>query len=777
MLLSPRRRNRIGGGALFLTLLALLGTGGPAASAAGPPVVVDSWASSVFSISARLHGRVNPNGLSTTYHFDYITAAAYDANQAASKDPFSGAARIPASSDASAGSGTNPVTVVQLLSNLTPDTAYRYRLVARNSSSAPNYVSGLTLTFITQPAAGGSVLADSRGWEMVTPVAKNGGEVALPESIADGGVLQAAAGGGVATYGSEASFGAGEGAPTSSQYMATRTASGWTSQNISPPIFSGSYETEEVGAPYQVFSGDLARGLLLSGKHCRGDVSGCPVPNPPLAGTDGPPGYQNYYLRETGSGVFEALLGDVEAAFLTLDPADFGLSLAGVTPDLTRGVLSTCAALTSNATEVPLGEGCDPAKQNLYLYASGSTLTLINLLPAQSTGNPGAKLAAQTGAVSEGAGRVYWVDTATGHLYVRSGGQTALVAEGATFEAASADGAFAFYTKADEHLYRYSTVGASSTDLTPGGGVEGVLGASSSGDTVYYLDGGGLRHWKSGATTTPAADADASNYPPATGTSRVSADGSKLLFVSTTALTTSDGNKYDNKDLNSGNPDSQVYLYDASGATPLTCVSCNPTNGRPIGASSISGAIANGSAPGSLDVYKPRNLSANGRRAFFESDDALAPTDTNGDIDVYQWEAQGEGSCGRAGGCVSLVSSGRGEGRSTFADASADGSDAFFLTLAALVPADRGSLDLYDARVGGGFPVRIPPIPCEGDACQSLPPEPIDPTLTTLLSGPGNPGVRYPKQKKRCKKGSVRRKDKCVRKVRKGSRRGRRGYR
>ncbi len=32
---------------------------------------------------------------------------------------------------------------------------------------------------------------------------------------------------------------------------------------------------------------------------------------------------------------------------------------------------------------------------------------------------------------------------------------------------------------------------------------------------------------------------------------------------------------------------------------------------------------------------------------------------------------------------------------------------------------------------------------CEGDACQILPPEPVDPTLTTLLSGRGNPKPRY----------------------------------
>ena len=34
-------------------------------------------------------------------------------------------------------------------------------------------------------------------------------------------------------------------------------------------------------------------------------------------------------------------------------------------------------------------------------------------------------------------------------------------------------------------------------------------------------------------------------------------------------------------------------------------------------------------------------------------------------------------------------------------------------------------------------------IACEGDACQTLPPEPVDPTLTTLLEGLGNPKPRY----------------------------------
>ena len=67
--------------------------------------------------------------------------------------------------------------------------------------------------------------------------------------------------------------------------------------NVSPPLFGGTYDIKDKGAPYQLFSGGLERGLLLNGEHCRDGADGCAVANPPLAGTDAPAGYQNYYMR------------------------------------------------------------------------------------------------------------------------------------------------------------------------------------------------------------------------------------------------------------------------------------------------------------------------------------------------------------------------------------------------------------------------------------------------------------------------------------------------
>ncbi len=248
----------------------------------------------------------------------------------------------------------------------------------------------------------------------------------------------------------------------------------------------------------------------------------------------------------------------------------------------------------------------------------------------------------------------------------------------------------------------------------------------------------------SGAPGAPAASE--SDYPPATGTARTSADGTELAFLSAAKLT-----GFDPKGT------TEVYIYSTSGG--LRCVSCNATGAKPLGPASIPGAVANGA---SLRAYKPRVLTDSGSRLFFETKDALVAADTNGGPDVYQWEAQGIGSCATAGGCVELISTGHAGDGASFIDASADGSDVYFTTEASLVAGDPGGLDLYDARVGGGFPAPPSPIPCVGDDCQPLPGEPEDPTPGTLLRAGGNEPLPHPKPAKKCKQGQIKKAGKCV---------------
>jgi len=227
---------------------------------------------------------------------------------------------------------------------------------------------------------------------------------------------------------------------------------------------------------------------------------------------------------------------------------------------------------------------------------------------------------------------------------------------------------------------------------------------------------------------------------------RVTPDGGAVAFMSTASPT-----GYDNHDASSGEPDREVYRYDAA-SRALTCVSCNPSGSRPIGAGvNVSGAPVWTAAriPGAQhQLYFSRVLSASGNRLFFESYEALVLRDTNGRRDVYQWEMAGEGGCtGASGsfsaaaeGCVSLITSGEDERDSSFLDASPSGDDVFVSTGARLVGEDPGLVDIYDARVGGGIePPPAPPAPCEGEACQSPAPPPGDITpASSVFKGAPN---------------------------------------
>jgi hypothetical protein len=727
---------------------------GPSTAMAAGPLVSATWASDVTATSVDLHAAVNPEGLSTTYRFQYLPRGTYLANG----ESFAGAASTP---EAFLGFGSADEPAFAHVGGLAPATRYEYRVVATNADSPAGGSPGEARSFTTEESSPSFGLPDGRGWELVSPLDKNGGAIQDFGGNRGGGALQAAAQGGSITYSSASSFGdAPPGAPPASQYIARRGEGGWTSENISAPTLSGVYGTEPIGVPYRIFSEDLARGLMLNGVHCRGEGSGCPVDAPVLTGSGAPAGFQDYYLRDSASGGFTALLSEANDGLLALSASQFDLAFAGASPDLTHVVLSTCAKLTPEATEVPSGGGgCEPAAANLYEWSGGS-LRLVNLIAGEPSGSPFATLAAPAGAVSADGSRVYWylgsVSEGAGDLYLDEGGSSHHVSEAgaqARLEAATADGSVAYFVKpATGRLFRYEAATRQSVEIDTPGSVEGLLGISADGSSVYFATSTGLYRWHAGTTTTIAlggAAAQPGDYPPATGTARVSVDGEELLFLSRQPLT-----GYDNIDQTTGEPDSQVFLWRAGAG--LACISCNPTEERPQGPSTIPGAVANGKpeafAPGSLltDSYKPRILSADGHRLFFDSEDSLLPGDTDNRPDVYEWEAQGEGSCSKPSGCLALISSGRGAEGATFVDASRDGADAFFLTTESLIPADPGSQDLYDARIGGGFPEPPPPLECAGDACQPLPQAPEDPTVGTTIPGPGNPPLP---PEKHCRKG------------------------
>jgi hypothetical protein len=351
------------------------------AAAAAPPLIQATYVTDATSTSANLRTEVNPQGQSTTYRFEYLALAAYEANVKAAKEPFAGAAKAPASGSASAGAGTVTVLLTQHLAGLGPQTLYRFRVVATNASGT---TTGPERTLGTQAPTNAFSLLDGRGWEMVSPVDKNGGAIQAPEGIFGGGDFQAAANGNSITYSSADSFAGGVGAPPGSQYVATRGGSGWSTQNITTPLLAGSYGQEPDGVPYRLFSEDLSRGLLSNGQRCRTEPGECPVVNPPLPGSGAVSGYRDYYLH--GGGAFASLLSAADLEHTSLVASQLEIGLAGATDDLSEVVLTSCAALTANATEVTAPGGC--AGQNLYLWQEGS-LTAVNLLPGETTPLPG----------------------------------------------------------------------------------------------------------------------------------------------------------------------------------------------------------------------------------------------------------------------------------------------------------------------------------------------------------------------------------------------------
>ena len=236
---------------------------------------------------------------------------------------------------------------------------------------------------------------------------------------------------------------------------------------------------------------------------------------------------------------------------------------------------------------------------------------------------------------------------------------------------------------------------------------------------------------------------------------RVSGNGLFAAFTSVRPLT-----GYDNRDARSGKPDAEIFEYDAT-TERLLCASCNPTGARPDGRevksfeagnnladvftagsgeswSPASWAAANMPSDVELNsgygLYRPHLLAESGR-LFFNSSDALVPSDTNEQEDAYEFEPVGAGGCAAeastfhasTGGCTALVSSGTSSEESALLDASVSGDDVFFLTAERLVPEDTdASLDVYDAHVcTTGAPCPAPTAAggecVTADACRAAP--------------------------------------------------------
>jgi hypothetical protein len=486
------------------------------------PTLTEQFTTHVSATDATLHAEVNPGGDPTTYVFETSTGG--------------GAFAPIAESKGNAGEGLAAVPVEYHLQGLAASTAYDYRLLVTNAEGTVEGEHGehgeeLTKTLTTQPAGGEFTLPDGRQWELVSPPNKHG--AGIEPTGANGGLIQAAAGGGALTYiaiGPTEDNPAGNTALEFTQLLSTRRSSGgWESQDIATPHNATSFVDPGNFSEYKFFSGDLSQALVAP----EGET-----PLPPLeAGAEKTPYVRNNPTCGEPGRCFVPLVTKSNVppgADIGPTPGGTnGVAFVAATPDLSHVVLESSEALTADAVKDT------NSRPNLYEWAGGA-LQLVSILPnkvSASAENEEASLGFEStlvrNAISADGARIVWEagEEEKHHLYLRemTKGETVQLdvpqagvgpsnpLHGPRFQGASDDGSRVFFTdeqrltpgshaqENEPDLYVFELNGGGDplsgrlTDLTEAttGGESGaaqgkVLGTSEDGTYVYFVADGAL---------------------------------------------------------------------------------------------------------------------------------------------------------------------------------------------------------------------------------------------------------------------------------------------
>jgi hypothetical protein len=547
-------------------------------------------------------------------------------------------------------------------------------------------------------------LPDCRAYEQVSPVNKEGVR---------------ATGGGITLDGNHATFisdGAFAGAPRggANPYLSSRSAAGWQTTWLQPGL-----------PPFLPSSG---LGYTVVGVNS--DATSMVLLGDPMEPT-WPTQNSSLYLR------------DAAGHLSWISPMEPGIPLVAApsltnpetTPDLSHVVFQAAQRYLDGPAA-----GLDANAYGLYEWTDGA-LRLVNV---DSSGalitKYGASLAG-TGALSRDGERIYFstpndIFTPGGpdgvkRIYLRQSGQTTTEIsatqctetscegpeQNATYQGASADGAVAFFTSpaqltntatAGGGLYRYDVASGKLTLLTPDatdpGGAEVIaeIDNSDDGSIVYFVAKGVLAAGgTAGASNLYVYDANSSSTtfvttlpadaPGGRRPAETTPSGRYLVFQTAAPITPG----YDN----AGH--FEMYRYDLATKAPPACLTCLPAGEPASGDSTVNVGARVAS----------QNITDDGSRVFFQSSVPLVPGDSNGKVDVYQWHD----------GTISLISAGTGSSDSWYSSSTRSGSNILFNTYDRLVPEDQDvQMDVYDARVDGGFPAPpAPPATCVATGCRT----------------------------------------------------------
>ncbi len=719
------------------------------------PIVANTHANPVRATEATLDAAVNPQGDPTTYHFQYGPTSSYGSSTEEGAPIGGGSAR----------------SVSQQIDGLAPGTTYHFRIVAKNSYAT---IEGPDVSFTTAGAVDsctnaalrtgfGFNLPDCRAYEQASQIDKGGSSAGTSNNI----TMVAEDGNGV-TYGTTAGFptpsGTGEVAPV----VARRDASGWHTNGLAPASDEASIKIISGLDPNLLTSQSTVEGAFEIGDTGEGTWT-CPFSGPPglsptipsyavdpshfLIGSssaltsDALEGKENLYEYDHGS----LSLADRVPAFPATSCDDQGGSACVAAP----GGAANGAEISGDGSRVVFAEA---GSGRIYLREGGRTIQ-VNVSQAAGT-DPNGHKPAVLWTVSAEASTVFFTSC---EKLTDDSTAVSTVGDSCTEMAGSPQ-----HRVQGSDLYSYDAGTGQLTDLTVddyadplGADVRQVLASSPDGSYVYFAAQGRLAPDASAGACSascelymvhdggaPIAVAGLSLSNETFGANSSIASDGTLAFTSHNQLTS-----YENEGK------AEIYRYHP-GDPAVTCVSCDPSGVTPVGSASTDGGLPAVNIIGAIQTPHPRRvISSDGRRVFFETPDALVPADTNGDAgcpltpgglactDVYEWEADGAGSCDSAaenGGCLYLISSGTSDHHSYLAGASASGSDVFIDTQDRLVAQDEDGLyDVYDARVGGGIASQqqTSPPPCGGaEQCHGpLTSSPAAPGAgTAAFQGPGN---------------------------------------
>ena len=418
---------------------------------------------------------------------------------------------------------------------------------------------------------------------------------------------------------------------------------------------------------------------------------------------------------------------------------------------------------------------------DLYEFTADTGLRQLNVGPGGSristcgaqmpSGSAGASkqaakdLARDEGqnAVSADGSHVFFTDNCTHDLYMRVNGSETVDVGPYRFFDADAAGSKVLLKNAAGELFLYETGSRTVTALP--GAQQQQAEVSADFSTIYFT---------SSESLTPEAPGDTEgggelNYY----RYDIAAKTLRFLFTTNGAEEIGGGSEVspDGRYLYfpAGHVDGEregadgVYRYDDA-THVVQCISCaSPFDPEPRLGSTFR-------AEGGREADSVL-ASANGDYVFFMSKAALVPQDIDGEAnlvpereqeeaekqkrgvvaeeaiyysasnDVYEWRKDGIGGCIHVQGCLALITAGRGGLKNVLLGTDASGRDVFFATHESLVPSDTDAAgDIYDARIGGGFPSAPPaPVECEASACStpSSPPNDVTPASFTF-SGAGN---------------------------------------